>query len=629
MSIIHNTDEILPATISSDIIIDNFIWPDSFIVNNSILEIGTVSSSWTIGISQLRNINISNASVSNDNQVLLTDGSGNATWQDFITNNKENVVVETIENGNLSTDFENGDTINGIILATGDRILIRSQTNAVENGIYIVQASGAPLRSNDLKTGDNAGGIYVISQKNNTGYTCTNITGNDIVGTDGLNYVPFNSGGIGRQRVSTFEAYQRQILSADSSYIELASGEYEVSNTILAVNGGNKIIQGVSGAIIKSGLTNDTILQIDGDDNITIEDLTFDLANNDATALELSNCSNINIINCKFIGIGLNGNYITTNSATYINIIDCTFEMDNGIGIDGSGDKVLIENCSFNNTLNNASVVPIDGNLQNLMIINCSIDSIADFGVRQTGTSTKRIIDSSFISNSVENLFLDGVDTNNIITSNIINNGNVNISSNSLLKGNILTSGKLELNTINSSYSIISDNKLENADRNQIILNDNMSDGSIITNNGISLINNDASLNIIEISDLFATPLVRVLKNGVNYVLDDIIISNFVDPTNEISGNLDAIIRNTATGIVIVDIGDTTVNSVGRTFGSYINTIAPSPQNTITILSNNTADFNGDSFTIIRLLNGFDTITAIWTGKAWRQLGESRPELFI
>ena len=66
---------------------------------------------------------------------------------------KASVRAATTVAGTLATDFENGDTIDGVVLATGDRILIKNQASATENGIYIVAASGAPTRSSDANTG--------------------------------------------------------------------------------------------------------------------------------------------------------------------------------------------------------------------------------------------------------------------------------------------------------------------------------------------------------------------------------------------------------------------------------------------------------------------------------------------
>lgn len=49
-------------------------------------------------------------------------------------------------NVNISTALENGDTLNGVTLATGDTVLLPFQTAPAENGLYTVPASGAASR---------------------------------------------------------------------------------------------------------------------------------------------------------------------------------------------------------------------------------------------------------------------------------------------------------------------------------------------------------------------------------------------------------------------------------------------------------------------------------------------------
>lgn len=61
---------------------------------------------------------------------------------------KQPVVCATTTSGTLSTAFANGQTVDGITLATGDRILIKDQGDE-NGGIYIVAASGAPTRASD------------------------------------------------------------------------------------------------------------------------------------------------------------------------------------------------------------------------------------------------------------------------------------------------------------------------------------------------------------------------------------------------------------------------------------------------------------------------------------------------
>lgn len=63
---------------------------------------------------------------------------------------KDAVRVATTTAGTLASDFENGDTIDGVVLATGNRILIKNQADPIQNGIYVVAASGAPTRATDF-----------------------------------------------------------------------------------------------------------------------------------------------------------------------------------------------------------------------------------------------------------------------------------------------------------------------------------------------------------------------------------------------------------------------------------------------------------------------------------------------
>lgn len=78
---------------------------------------------------------------------------------------KEPVRVATTANGALATAYENGDTVDGITLATGDRILLKDQTTGSENGIYTVNATGAPTRATDWDGSTEAEGAIVYSRE--------------------------------------------------------------------------------------------------------------------------------------------------------------------------------------------------------------------------------------------------------------------------------------------------------------------------------------------------------------------------------------------------------------------------------------------------------------------------------
>lgn len=111
---------------------------------------------------------------------------------------RKTVRVATISPATLSTDFENGDTVDGVVLSTGNRILIKNQATAIENGIYIVQASGAPLRSEDTQNGSNFASVLVQIEEGttnaDTAFMCSNDTGSDVIGTDNLTFIRFGPG---------------------------------------------------------------------------------------------------------------------------------------------------------------------------------------------------------------------------------------------------------------------------------------------------------------------------------------------------------------------------------------------------------------------------------------------------
>jgi len=81
---------------------------------------------------------------------------------------KQPVRVATTTNGTLATAFANGQTVDGVTLATGDRILVKNQTTQSENGIYVVAASGAPTRASDADSASELSGATVLVTEGTT-----------------------------------------------------------------------------------------------------------------------------------------------------------------------------------------------------------------------------------------------------------------------------------------------------------------------------------------------------------------------------------------------------------------------------------------------------------------------------
>ena len=72
----------------------------------------------------------------------------------------------TTVNRTLGTQFQEGDIIDDVTLVHNDRILIKNQTTQSENGIYIVQVSGAPVRATDYnETSEVLRGTYTFIEE--------------------------------------------------------------------------------------------------------------------------------------------------------------------------------------------------------------------------------------------------------------------------------------------------------------------------------------------------------------------------------------------------------------------------------------------------------------------------------
>lgn len=63
---------------------------------------------------------------------------------------KKSVRVASTANITIASALINGSVIDGVTVATGDRVLLKDQTSAAQNGIYVVVASGAASRALDM-----------------------------------------------------------------------------------------------------------------------------------------------------------------------------------------------------------------------------------------------------------------------------------------------------------------------------------------------------------------------------------------------------------------------------------------------------------------------------------------------
>ena len=112
---------------------------------------------------------------------------------------KQSVRVATTAALTIASQLENGDVVDGITLATGDRVLVKNQSTASENGIYVVQSSGAAVRATDFDgAGEVSGGAFTFVEEGtdnaDSGFVVTS-NGAITVGTDAIEWAQFSGAG--------------------------------------------------------------------------------------------------------------------------------------------------------------------------------------------------------------------------------------------------------------------------------------------------------------------------------------------------------------------------------------------------------------------------------------------------
>lgn len=151
-------------------------------------------------------VDVTETSAPGDNNKLLALKTGGTlqwgidSFGDIIgTTWHEYARVATTVTGTLATAYANGQTVDAVVLATGNYVLLKNQGTGAENGLYRVEASGAPTRVGSMATGSGAAAAMIrVSEGTanaNTGWVCTNNAGADVVDTHALVFV--SSGGAG------------------------------------------------------------------------------------------------------------------------------------------------------------------------------------------------------------------------------------------------------------------------------------------------------------------------------------------------------------------------------------------------------------------------------------------------
>lgn len=167
---------------------------------------------------------------------------------------KGTVRLATTANGAITTAYANGQTIDGFVLATGDRILLKNQTAQSENGIYTVNATGSPTRALDMDIWNEVPGSWVTVQQGTVNADTTFLSTADQGGTLNTTAITFtNPIGVGGLTSANF--VDKEI---PSGAINGSNVTFTLANTPIA---GSEHVY-LNGVLQESGAGNDYTITV-------------------------------------------------------------------------------------------------------------------------------------------------------------------------------------------------------------------------------------------------------------------------------------------------------------------------------------------------------------------------------
>jgi hypothetical protein len=225
----------------------------------------------TLGLGTIATQDASNVSISGGSVTGLGEPSANsdASTKSYVDQAvaglRTRIIAEaaTTANIDLTADLQNGDTLDGVTLVTGDRVLVKDQTDDTANGLYIVVASGTASRDPQFDTiAELSGQMIVVNQgstNDNKIFLCTTDSDGSL-GSTSITYTVITPSNVGTVT---------SIGVADSGAGEFTVGSSPVTssgNITLAVNSiANTKITGLgTSSTLDVGTSANNVVQLDG-----------------------------------------------------------------------------------------------------------------------------------------------------------------------------------------------------------------------------------------------------------------------------------------------------------------------------------------------------------------------------
>ena len=233
----------------------------------------------TLGLGTIATQDASNVSISGGSVTGLGEPSANsdASTKSYVDQAvaglRTRIIAEaaTTANIDLTADLQNGDTLDGVTLVTGDRVLVKDQSDATANGLYIVVASGTASRDPQFDTiAELSGQMIVVNQgstNDNKIFLCTTDSDGSL-GSTSITYTVITPSNVGTVT---------SVGVADSGAGEFTVGSSPITSSGTITLAINSIADTKLGTIGTANKVSLTALNIDGGSDIGADLTTSDL----------------------------------------------------------------------------------------------------------------------------------------------------------------------------------------------------------------------------------------------------------------------------------------------------------------------------------------------------------------
>ena len=253
----------------------NFIVGDG---SNFVTESGSTARTslglGTIATQAANNVAVTGGSITGLGDPSVSSEAATKNYVDqAVAGLRTRIIAEcaTTANVNLTNGLEAGDSIDGVTLVAGDRVLVKDQTDATENGLYLAVSSGAASRDPEHDTiAELSGQMIVVNQgtsNDNKIFLCTT----DSSATIGVSNITYSQ--VTPANVGTVTSVG--IADSGASEFTVTNSPVTSSGTInLAIN---SIADTKLGTISTANKVSASAINIDGATDIGADLTTSDL----------------------------------------------------------------------------------------------------------------------------------------------------------------------------------------------------------------------------------------------------------------------------------------------------------------------------------------------------------------